>query len=384
MSTYSAGTSVRGVSSSDALGITSNLLPYDMGGFRINTEYPIGVAPTATGLFSIALGPYNLVTPTANPIALGVKSIAIGSGGTRADGDYSISIGESTNYQGFVFAKPSGASSIAVGSIDAQAADSIAIGVGILGPTWGDGFPGVIDTATGAITIGYRGVQNIAHGIMMGTNNSGLNRNPFGVYVAPTSRVMIGAPTLGAAADPVSNSTLIGYNCTVRANQVMIGTSLNTGARGIHADDLKTACWGQGSIMAEFNWNFARTAGKTDNKGLLDVAAGVPYSLSAADMRNNVFRYSNAVGALALTTPTAVAILATLPSYQIDGDGFLWQCIAETQNVVLTAGVGVTIDDAGWTSLTANQINSGTSSQWLVQRTGAATVKMTRMWNGAY
>ena len=374
MTSYSAGQSTRGISADDTLGIYSSLLPYDMGGFRINTQYPISVAPTASGAFSLALGPYHSAIPAYQPVALGVRSIVIGGAGTRADDDYAVSIGESTNFQGYLMGNPSGASSVAVGTIDAQGDDSVAVGIGKLGV---DGYPGA--KAAGTIVVGVGGSCAVAGAISMGYNNNGLGITNLGLWVAPTDSVVLGQPTLSPAAVPVNSATLIGSG-TLRANQVLIGTSANTGARGLSTDDTKSCVWSQTDIYAEFNYWFARTSGRTDNKGLLNVSS-TPYTLSAANMRSKVYRYSGA-GAQALTTPTAAQILATLPTFQVDGDGFLWQCIAETQNVVLTAGAGVTITDD--TSLTANQVNAATSSLWLVRRSGAATVVITRLHNGGY
>lgn len=381
MSSYSAGQSVRGISADDTLGIYSALLPYDMGGFRINTTYPIGVAPVASGTFSIALGPFDTNLPTYLPTAAGLRSIVIGGGGNRADGDYSISIGESTNFQGYLASKPSGASSIAVGFIDAQAEDSIAIGTGIL-TTWGAGCPGVIDTADGGITVGRRGVQRTAHGLMMGNNNSGLNANPMGLYVAPTSSVVIGRPTLAPAADPVSNATLIGTG-TLRTNQVLIGTSVNTGARGIFSDDLKCAVWAPaGTILAEFAWWYTRTSGKTDNKGAYVVTSNAPLTISASNMRNKFMIYNSGAGALALTTPTAAEIIATLPAYCMPGDSFIWPVAADQNDVALTAGAGVTISDALTTQWTTDTVDAFSVVYWLVQMTGAATVDISRVFTG--
>ncbi len=381
MTTYSAGQSARGINADDTLGVYSALLPYDMGGFRINTAYPIGVAPEASGTFAMALGPYDPAQPTVLTRAIGLRSVAIGGGGTRADGDYSISWGESTNYQGFIAGKPSGDSSIAAGFIDAQADDSIAVGTGIL-TTWGAGLPGVVDTATGGITLGYRGVQRTAHGLMMGTNNSGLNPTAMGLCVAPTSSVVIGRPTLAPAADPVANATLIGTG-TLRTNQVLIGTEVTTGARGIFSDDLKTAVWAPaGTILAEFGYWHSRTSGKTDNKDVYSVTSNTPLTISASNMRNKFMIYNSGAGALALTTPTAVEILATFPAYQIDGDSFIWPVGADQNDVALTAGVGVTISDALTTFWTTDTVDAGSLVYWLVRRTGAATVDISRVYTG--
>lgn len=369
---YKSGQSARGVSKDDILGVATNVLPYDMGGFRINTSFPLGVSLVASGLYSLCLAPYTSAAGQL-PYATGVKSITIGTNGCNTSADNAIAIGESTNYQSALAVQPNGVSSVAVGTIDAQGANSIAIGNGLLGV---NGYPGSIGASSIAVGCG-KAQAGAAQEISIGGTNSGTSALPLGLSVLPTSTVRFGPYTALVPTSP-ANSTQIGSG-KVLTNQISLGsTGSGTGARGISADDTKCAFFGYGGTrQAEFGYWHCRTAGRTENQTVLTNAVVAPFVLTAAQMRNSWLFYTGA-GASTMTTDTAVNILATLPAHQVDGDAFIWKCVADGGNVVLSAGVGVTLNDL--TSLTADQVNATHTGYFLVQRTGAATVTISRIY----
>lgn len=372
MAQYSAGLSVRGINEDQLLGLSSDLLSTDMGGFRINTRYPITVRPVASGTFSIAMGPYNSTTPADQTTASGLHAIAIGSQGCSAGGDYSIAIGQYTNWPSVLL---TGDNSIAIGRTGCQADNAISINTSP-NPA---GDAGVSQTHDGAVLVCFNDATTSANQVKIGVGPGLAIASLYGIDVRGTV-VGIGGTRYGA-----DTATAIGVLLRPKAaNQIWLGSNyVYTGNRGLSTDDTKGAFWGHTTQHAEFGFWFSRTAGRTDNKGVLDVSSDAPYSLSATNMRNKVFRYSHAANPLALTTPTAVDILAEMPAYQVDGDSFLWTCIAEAQNVVLTLGAGVT-ETTGYTSMTDGQIDSGNCVTWLVRRTGAAAVDLLRLHNAPY
>lgn len=254
-----------------------------------------------------------------------------------------------------------------------RGANSIAIGNGLLGV---NGYPGSIGASSIAVGCG-KAQAGAAQEISIGGTNSGTSALPLGLSVLPTSTVRFGPYTALVPTSP-ANSTQIGSG-KVLSNQISLGsTGSGTGARGISADDTKCAFVGHGGTrQAEFGYWHCRTAGRTENSTMFEVSAVGPFTLTAAQMRNSWLYYTGA-GASTMTTDTAVNILATLPAHQVDGDAFIWKCVADGGNVVLSAGVGVTLNDL--TSLTADQVNATHTGYFLVQRTGAATVTISRIY----
>lgn len=375
MTFYSAGQSVRPSALDQVLGTTANLVSNDMGGLRINTNYPQGQAPVASGTFSVAVGAYDPARPLYLPTALGTHAIAVGAGGVRADSNHSIALGYGANLQGFINAVTNGIESIAVGEIDSPGDYSIAIGKGVAGVT---GLPGSVGASS--ITIGWICSSDDDNTIRICTRlTSPSSTGPNGIAIGSSN--VIGTTTGDAVAIGTTciahddNTTALGFGHDANAvHSILFGLGF-----GDH-ESQSSALYGYQVVLAEFGADQCKVKGRTENQSVMTSSTAVNFTLTAAQMRNSWLLYTGA--GVTITTDTAVNILATFPQYQVNGDAFIWKCVCSGGSVALLPGVGVTIDDSWTTAWTTDTIDDGSVAYWLVQRTGAATVEMSRLYTG--